>query len=59
MMGLKLSSNLSQIAAGRAPDNTIRPVDLGTLDRQALRDSLNIVRDFKRWLAQHYRLDAL
>ncbi|WP_323718681.1 putative nucleotidyltransferase substrate binding domain-containing protein [Paracoccus aminovorans] len=59
MMGLKLASNLSQIAAGRAPDNSIRPVDLGTLDRQALRDSLNIVRDFKRWLAQHYRLDAL
>lgn len=59
MMGLKLDSNLQQIAAGRAPDNSIRPVDLGTLDRQALRDSLNIVRDFKRWLAQHYRLDAL
>lgn len=59
MMGLKLDSNLGQIAAGRAPDNTIRPVDLGTLDRQALRDSLNIVRDFKAWLGQHYRLDAL
>jgi len=59
MMGLKLASNLGQIAAGRAPDNTIRPAGLGTLDRQALRDSLNIVRDFKAWLAQHYRLDAL
>ncbi len=59
MMGLKLASNLGQIAAGRAPDNSIRPVDLGTLDRQALRDSLKIVRDFKAWLAQHYRLDAL
>lgn len=59
MMGLKLASNLGQIAAGRAPDNSIRPVDLGALDRQALRDSLKIVRDFKAWLAQHYRLDAL
>lgn len=59
MMGLKLDSNLAQIAAGRAPDNSIRLVDLGTLDRQALRDSLKIVRDFKAWLVQHYRLDAL
>lgn len=59
LMGLKLASNLSQIAAGRAPDNLLRLGELGTLDRQALRDSLEIVRQFKAWLAAHYRLDAL
>ncbi|UFM66073.1 DUF294 nucleotidyltransferase-like domain-containing protein [Paracoccus sp. MA] len=59
MMALKLDSNLAQIARGQAPDNSIRPAELGRLDRQALRDSLNIVRDFKQWLGQHYRLDLL
>ncbi|ABL73170.1 CBS domain-containing protein (plasmid) [Paracoccus denitrificans] len=59
MMALKLDSNLAQIARGQAPDNSIRPTELGRLDRQALRDSLNIVRDFKQWLGQHYRLDLL
>ena len=58
-MGLKLASNLRQIAAGRAPDNAIRLAELGTLERQALKDSLAIVRRFKQWLGRHYRLDAL
>jgi CBS domain-containing protein len=59
LMGLKLASNLRQIEAGQAPDNAIRLIDLGTLERQALKDSLVIVRGFKQWLAVHYRLDAL
>ncbi|HET9069212.1 MAG TPA: putative nucleotidyltransferase substrate binding domain-containing protein [Amaricoccus sp.] len=58
-MGLKLASNLSQIADGRAPDNLLRLAGLGTLERQALRDSLDIVRRFRAWLAAHYRLDVL
>ncbi|PZQ48113.1 MAG: signal transduction protein [Rhodovulum sulfidophilum] len=59
LMRLKLSGNLRQIEAGRAPDNMLRPAELGTLERQSLRDSLAIVREFKRWLALLYRLDAL
>ena len=59
LMGLKLTNNLRQIAAGRAPDNALRLAELGTLERQSLRDSLAIVRDFKHWLAHQYRLDAL
>lgn len=59
LMGLKLNSNLAQIKAGRAPDNTIRLGDLGRIERQSLRDALAIVRDFRQWMAQHYRLDAL
>jgi CBS domain-containing protein len=58
-MELKLASNLRQIDAGHPPDNAVRLVDLGTLDRRALKDSLAIVRGFKQWLAMHYRLDAL
>ena len=58
-MELKLANNLRQLDAGHPPDNAVRLVDLGTLDRQALKDSLAIVRGFKQWLAIHYRLDAL
>jgi CBS domain-containing protein len=59
LIGLKLGANLRQMADGRTPDNRIRLVELGTLERQALKDSLAIVRRFKQWLGRHYRLDAL
>lgn len=59
LMALKLTSNLAQIEAGRAPDNAIRLADLGTLERQSLRDALEIVRGFRQWVARHYRLDSL
>ena len=29
------------------------------LDRQALKDSIAIVRKFKAWLGRHFRFDAL
>ena len=59
LIGLKLANNLRQMAEGRTPDNAIRLTELGTLERQALKDSLAIVRRFKQWLGRHYRLDAL
>ena len=59
LMGVKLASNLRQIAAGRPPDNLVRLAELGTIERQALKDSLAIVRGFRQWLRTHYRLDAL
>jgi CBS domain-containing protein len=59
LIGLKLANNLRQMAEGRAPDNRVRLAELGTLDRQALKDSLGIVRRFKQWLGRHYRFDAL
>jgi len=59
LMGLKLDNNLRQMAAGRQPDNAIRLSDLGTLDRQALKDSIAIVRGFRQWLARHFRYDVL
>ena len=59
LIGLKLANNLRQMADGRTPDNGIRLAELGTLERQALKDSLAIVRRFKQWLGRHYRLDAL
>ena len=40
LIGLKLANNLRQMAEGRTPDNAIRLSELGTLERQALKDSL-------------------
>jgi CBS domain-containing protein len=59
MIGLKLASNLRQMAAGRAPDNLVRLSERGTLERQSLKEALAIVRRFRQWLGRHYRLDVL
>lgn len=59
LMGLKLASNLRQMEEGRAPDTMVRLDELGTLERQAFKDSLAIVRRFRQWLGLHYRLDML
>lgn len=56
LMGLKLDSNLRQIKAGQPPDNLVRLDQLSTLDRQALKESLAIVRRFRDWLSLHFRL---
>ena len=59
LIGLKLASNLRQMAEGRTPDNLVRLSERGTLERQALNEALAIVRRFRQWLGRHYRLDAL
>lgn len=56
LIGVKLDNNLRQIAAGRAPDNLIRLNELGTLDREGLRDALAIVKSFREWVSAHFRL---
>ena len=58
LMGVKLDNNLAQVAEGRAPDNLVRLDALGTLNRQGLKQALAIVRDFRAWLVQHFRLVA-
>lgn len=59
LMALKLAANLAQLSAGATPDNTIRLGSLSKLERQSLRDALAIVREFRGWIAHHYRLDML
>lgn len=56
LMGVKLDSNLAQVAQGRAPGNLIRLDGLGTLNRQGLKQALAIVGDFRAWITQHFRL---
>ena len=59
LMGMKLTHQLRQRAAGEAPGNLVRPADLGTLERDALTHALGIVKRFRALLVQRFRLDAL
>jgi hypothetical protein len=58
LMGLKLTNQLRQRAAGEVPDNLVRPASLGTLERDALRDALAIVKRLRTLLASNSGLDA-
>lgn len=59
LMGLKLANQLRQRAAGQVPDNMIRPADLGSLERDTLRDALAIVKRLRTFLVLEFRLDQL
>jgi signal-transduction protein with cAMP-binding, CBS, and nucleotidyltransferase domain len=41
------------------PDNRVRPADLGTLERDTLRDALAIVKRLRTLIAVEFRLDQL
>lgn len=59
LMGLKLKNNLRQQQLGEAVHNSARLSELGTLERDLLKDSLAIIKRFKEHLRSHFRLDAL
>ena len=58
-MGIKLSHQLRQRAAGEVPGNLVRPADLGTLERDAITHAVAIVKRLRTLLTQRFRLDAL
>lgn len=59
LMGLKLQHNLRQQQLGEEVHNRVKLSDLGTLERDLLKDSLAIIKRFKQHLRSHFRLDAL
>ncbi len=59
MMGLKLKNNLAQRQLGKPVDNLVRLAELSTLERDRLQDALGIIRRFRQFLQQHFRLGAL
>lgn len=58
LMALKLRNNLRQISLGQPISNLVELSSLGTLDRDMLKDSLNIIRMFKQHLRLRYHLEA-
>jgi len=59
VMALKLTHQLRQRERGEAPSNLVQPSALGTLERDQLTDSLAIIKRFRAFLRQHFKLDAL
>jgi CBS domain-containing protein len=56
--GLRLTHQLRQRAQGQAASNEVRPSELSTLEREPLHDALAIVKRFRGYLRQHFKLDA-
>jgi CBS domain-containing protein len=59
LMSLRLTHQLRQRAQGLVAGNEVRPADLSTLEREPRLDALAIVKRFRGFLRQHFRLDAL
>ncbi len=59
LMGIRLSHQLKQRAAGLAPSNEVRPSELSTLEREPLHKALAIVKRFRLHLRTHFKFDSL
>jgi CBS domain-containing protein len=59
LMALKLHHQLRQRQRGEPASNLVRASELGTLEREPLKDSLAIIKRFRGFLHQHFRLDSL
>lgn len=58
-MGLRLKQGLSQIALERKPSSQIHLSKLSSLEKDLLKDSLQIIKQFKTLLRYHFKLDAV
>lgn len=59
LMGLKLKNNLRQRQMGETPHNLVKLSELGTLERDLLKDSLAIIKRFKQHLRTHFRMESM
>jgi CBS domain-containing protein len=57
LMGLKLDSGLAELGTGKQLSGEVDMSTLSSLERDLLKDSLNVVKSFKLFLRQHFRLD--
>jgi CBS domain-containing protein len=58
-MGLKLKVGLQALETGHAASGGIQVEKLSSLDRDLLKDTLGVVKQFKTLLNQHFHLEAL
>ncbi|QWD90409.1 putative nucleotidyltransferase substrate binding domain-containing protein [Polynucleobacter sp. MWH-Braz-FAM2G] len=57
LMELRLKSGLAELETGRPVSGEIDVGRLSTLERDLLKDSLNVVKRFKQYLRQHFHLE--
>ena len=58
-MGLKLKVGLQQLDTGHAANEGIQIDKLSSLDRDLLKDTLGVVKQFKALLNQRFHLEAM
>ena len=58
-MALKLKVGLANLASNRPPSGGIRLSTLSSLDRDLLKDTLDVVKRFKGLMRQHFHLDMV
>jgi CBS domain-containing protein len=54
MLRLRLGQQLEAVARDEKPDNSVKLSEMRRLDRDLLRDSLGVVREFQRFLSARY-----
>ncbi|MDE2354452.1 MAG: cyclic nucleotide-binding/CBS domain-containing protein, partial [Betaproteobacteria bacterium] len=59
LMDLRLKQGLRLQALGQRANNLVELQRLSTLERDLLRDGLQVVKQFRNLLHHHFRLDAL
>jgi CBS domain-containing protein len=59
LMAIRLTHQLQQREQGLVAGNEVRPSELSTLEREPLHNALAIVRRFRQFLRQHFRIEAL
>ena len=59
LMGIRLRHQINQREQGLVAGNEVIPSQLSTLEREPLHDALAIVKRFRHFLSQHFRLDTL
>jgi len=58
-MGLKLKIGLQQLDTGQAVADEVQLEKLSSLDRDLLKDTLGVVKQFKALLNQRFHLETL
>lgn len=59
LMDLKLKAGLAEIDRGQGVSGEVDVAQLSTLERDLLKEALAVVRQFKAFMRQHFRLDSL
>jgi CBS domain-containing protein len=56
LLGLRLSARLERLRLHQTPDNLVDTAQISKLERDLLKDSLQIVKRFKEVVRHHFRL---
>jgi len=59
LMDIRLKAGLAEMDRAQPVSGTVDAAALTTLERDLLKDALAVVRQFKQFLRQHFRLDVL